>query len=86
MKPPKDPQIVTKSIFRSGDDGDYLVFSIHLVILELKIVAKIPFKDEKRAPVYINFKLAPAGTSVLQTPDGKYPEPPPDSTDFRRAG
>jgi hypothetical protein len=86
MKPPKDPQIVTSSVFRDGEDGDYLVFSIRLVILELKVVAKIPFKDEKRAPVYINFKLAPPGTSVVQTPDGAYPAPRPENAAVRSVG
>jgi hypothetical protein len=77
MKPPKDPQIVTTSKFNSGDKADYLVFSVWLGLLELKVVAKVPEEGERNAPVYVNFKLPEAGTSVIQTPSGQYPELPP---------
>lgn len=72
-KPPKDPQIVTTSRFQEGDKANYLVFSIQLGLLELKVVAKVPDEGEDNAPVYVNHKLPEAGTSVLQTPGGIYP-------------
>lgn len=65
---------VSNSTLRVTREAEYLVIPLDFGMLQLRILAKVTDEGEPDGVVYVNFKLPPLGTSLVQTVDGRYPE------------